>query len=422
MSNPESTFQRLRPLFLPVYLPTLVYAAGGSLLVAVQVLLALQLGLSASGVAAVTTALGAFAILSSLFAGAAVQKLGERAAVTGFSVFGAAVLTIAWALILFHSVFALAFFLIALVLFDLVDAVWAIARQGMVSDLAPPDLRGRATNLYGACQRIGRVFGPLLAAPALLVVSGEWLLPVAGAIVVAASVILVRFSPLSDATHGSGAMPDSGSVHSAEQAVTAEPEQKTKDRSAPSLWKPLLLLGFGIMVLATLRTAQSTLIPLWGKSGIALHDSTVALVVGSAAAMELVLFWPAGLALDKWGRMPVVVTALVSMGLGMFVLPAHVTLFWYAGFAMMIGLGNGVGSGIIKTMGMDVAPTDARATFFGRWQAVASVGALVSPAVAWLVMEYGSLALALQVLGGLGIVGALWMAWWTPRFIPRVRH
>lgn len=145
-------------------------------------------------------------------------------------------------------------------------------------------------------------------------------------------------------------------------------------------------------------------------------------MVGSAAAMELVLFWPAGLALDKWGRMPVVVTALVSMGLGMFVLPAHVTLFWYAGFAMMIGLGNGVGSGIIKTMGMDVAPTDARATFFGRWQAVASVGALVSPAVAWLVMEYGSLALALQVLGGLGIVGALWMAWWTPRFIPRVGH
>lgn len=408
MSHNEPVLARLKPLVIPIYLPTLVYAAGGSIVVAVQVLLALKLGLNEAGVATLITVLGALAILSSLVAGFIVQRFGEKRAVAGVSISAVAILSIACGFIYWSNEYALWIFLGALVFFDVVDAVWAIARQGMVSDLAPADLRGRATNLYGACQRIGRVFGPLFAAPFLLVFSPEWLLPLAGVIILLASGILVWLSPLANKVEV--------------QDVKATGQTLDDEIAPPSVWKPFMFLGVGIMVLAMLRTSQGTLVQLWGKTGIDLTDSTLVLVLGLASAMELVLFWPAGIVVDKWGRMPVIVTALVSMGLSMMVLPLNATLAWYAVFSMAIGLGNGVGSGIIKTMGMDIAPQMGRSTFFGRWQAIASVGALLAPALSAVVMTHGSISLALMVIGGIGVLGAFWMAWWTPRFIPRTRR
>lgn len=69
----------LRPLIAPVYVPSLVYAAGASALLPAQVLLALQMGFTAAGVAALMTWIGAFAIASSMLAGLLVDRFGERA-------------------------------------------------------------------------------------------------------------------------------------------------------------------------------------------------------------------------------------------------------------------------------------------------------------------------------------------------------
>lgn len=67
----------LRPLVAPVYVPTVVYAAGASLLVPAQVLLALRLGFDPAYVAALATWIGAFGVLASYASGAVVQRWGE---------------------------------------------------------------------------------------------------------------------------------------------------------------------------------------------------------------------------------------------------------------------------------------------------------------------------------------------------------
>lgn len=396
----DSTLGRLRPLFLPIYIPTLVYAAGVSILLPVQVLLALQLGFSESAVTLMIMAIGAFSIISSLSAGYVVQWLGEKRAVVSVSALGMFLMVVTTWFVVAKSMYAPVVFVVALVLFDVVDAVWSIARQGLVADLAPADLRGRATNLYGACQRIGKIAGPFIAGFGLLLVSSEWLLPLAALIVLGAAGLLVKYSP-----------PRAVTALSATTGLAEAPPSK--------ILKPLLLLGVGVMVLAMLRTAQESLLPLWGSSGVGLNDSTVAWVVGAAAAMELILFWPAGIALDRWGRMPVVVTALVLMGVGLWALPFSTGFAWFLCFSLLMGLGNGAGSGIVKTMGIDIAPARGRAKFFGWWQAIASCGALAAPALAFLAISGDSLPLAFRLMGLLGIAAAVWMAFWTPRFIPR---
>lgn len=388
----------LKPLWRPVYLPSLVYAAGASILGPVSVVLALQLGISASGVVALVTWLGAFSILASFVSGYAVAWLGEGRAVTIGSC--AAALALGWAAVAAWLWRDAAFWwlVLALMVCDLVDAVWSIARQSIVSDLAPPQHRGLAVNLYGACQRLGRMLGPLIVALLLLFSSPQAALPVVAAILLIAMALLLRARPAR--TTGPGGRPETGDVE-----------------AGPSLLRPLLLLGLGILVLAGMRTVKETLIPLWASDVVQLTPSAVALVAAVMSATELVLFLPAGLALDRLGRTPVVVTALLLMGIGLAILPLNTSQTWLVLCACMLGLGDGAGAGIIKTLGVDLAPRHGRAQFLGHWQTIASVGACAAPAAVTAVTTMAGLGLGIGTLGIVGMFGALWMAWWTPRFI-----
>lgn len=392
----------LAPLLAPVYLPSLGYAAGSSALVPAQVLLALDLGFSPAGVAGLMTWIGAFAIVSSLLAGRLVDRWGEHRALVVITVPGALGLIAAAAAAATDAPGARWVLVLALTAFDLVDAVWSIARQGMVADLAPPQLRGRAMNLYGACQRLGRIVGPVAAAAVLAVAGPAAVLPLSAVIVLAALVWLLRHLP---------------DRHHAEPVPSQAPAAATPTPSRAR--RALVLLGAGVLILSALRTAKETLLPLWADHGAHLPATQVALVLALASAAELVLFWPAGMASDRYGRAPVVVTAMGLMSAGLVLAPLSSGTPWLLGCVTLIGLGDGAGAGIVKTLGTDIAPTSARATFLGQWQSIASAGSLLAPAVAGAAIAVFSLPAALLLNGVVGLAGTAWMAWWTPRLVPR---
>lgn len=413
LASPTAAAADLSALIRPIYIPSLVYASGASILVPAQILLALQLGFGTAGVVAMMTWIGAFGVFASFSAGYLVAWFGERRAVLATSALGVSGLILAAFSALGGAPLAPWALIIALTIFDLVDAVWSIARQSLVAELAPEQIRGRAMNLYGACQRIGRIFGPLicaailvfapvsiaLLAAGLLVLVATWLLGISSSVRARGADIAVGKSPTSEVSSG------------AKLAVGAKKQSM----------RALAILGLGVLILSCLRTAKESLIPLWGAQELGLAAEYVALTAGIASAMELLLFWPAGWALDKLGRAPVVVTALTLMALGFLLMPANTHVAWFVGSAMLVGLGDGAGAGIIKVLGVDVAPNTRRAQFLGQWQSVASVGALAAPAAITVCMTVGTLSLAVASMGVLGIVGAVWMAWWTPRFIPRKR-
>lgn len=398
------TTESLRPLLWPVYIPTFVYAAGAAAIVPAQVLLALSLGFSAQGIAALVTFSGACAVVGSLLAGRIVDALGERRALIVVTVLGAAgLLAVGLAADPTRLAASRALLIAALSVLGLMDSVWGIARQGAVVDLSPPGRRGQAMNLYGACQRMGRVVGPVIAAGIIALTSSRTVFLAAAALIVAALVVIARTLP------GHVAPTDP------QPAAEASAEHRRARRG-------LFLLGVGILALAAVRTAKESLIPLWAATGVHLTDERVALVMGLVAAMELVLFWPAGLALDRIGRTPVVVAALATIGLGFLLMPLSRTPGWFLIASIIVGLGDGMGAGIVKTIGADLAPSQGRGRFLGQWQSVAAIGSLAAPALAGAVISAISLAAALPVMGVIGLLGAAWMAHWTPKFIPRPRR
>ena len=127
--------------------------------------------------------------------------------------------------------------------------------------------------------------------------------------------------------------------------------------------------------------------------------------------------------MDRFGRMWSVVPSMLGLGIGFLVLafshdlPASVA--WYIGVSLFLAFANGIGSGIIMTLGADLAPKDAPAAFLGAWRFTGDAGQAAAPLVVSLLTGLVSIAFASGVMGLLGLVGAGLLARFIPRYIPR---
>ena len=118
-------------------------------------------------------------------------------------------------------------------------------------------------------------------------------------------------------------------------------------------------LGLAAASLSAVRSARQVVLPLWGVS-IGLDAQTIALVVGISGAIDFALFYASGQVMDRFGRLWAALPAMMLMGAGFIALAFTHDLdsaaMWFAMFAAVLGVGNGLSSGILLTLGADVAP------------------------------------------------------------------
>ncbi|MBZ6372518.1 MAG: MFS transporter, partial [Microbacterium hominis] len=93
----------------------------------------------------------------------------------------------------------------------------------------------------------------------------------------------------------------------------------------------------------------------------------------------------------------------------------------FALFAAVLGVGNGLSSGILLTLGADVAPQDDPAPFLGSWRTLTDAGGALSPLLVSAIAAALSLSAATGVVGVIGLAGAAAFLRWVPRFVPRAR-
>ena len=91
-----------------------------------------------------------------------------------------------------------------------------------------------------------------------------------------------------------------------------------------------------------------------------------------------------------------------------------------AGVVVLIAVGNGLGSGIVMVLGADAAPVEGRAQLLGGWRLCGDVGLSGGPLVVSAVAAVAPLALACLVIGGLGLAGTAWTAYWVAREDARI--
>jgi len=380
----------LRTYGLSVYLPSLLYGIGQGAVAPIVAISALDLGASV-GVASFVVALaGLGQLVGDLPAGALAERIGERRAMLGAAFLLIAALVAA---ILATSVWVLG---VAIATTGLAGAVWHLARQAYLTEVVPFRLRARAMSTLGGVHRIGAFLGPFLGAGAvhLAGTDGSYGLHVV-AVAVAAVALL--------------GLPEPGG-RDPQAHAQAGPGMVEVARSHLPV---LRTLGLGTVLVGAVRASRQAVIPLWAAH-IGLDAATTSLIFGVAGAVDMALFYPAGKVMDRIGRAWVAVPSMVVLGIAHLVLPlAHSapTLF---GVAMVMGIGNGIGSGIIMTLGADLSPAVGRTTFLGAWRLCSDLGSSGGPLVIGVISSAVALAPAVVLMGVLGLVGAMILGRWIP--------
>jgi MFS family permease len=85
---------------------------------------------------------------------------------------------------------------------------------------------------------------------------------------------------------------------------------------------------------------------------------------------------------------------------------------------MVMSFGNGIGSGIVMTLGADVAPPDNRRRFLSMWRLMSDTGNALGPVIMSVVAGVWALAAGIVAVAGVGLAAAGALALWAPKYSP----
>jgi MFS family permease len=176
----------------------------------------------------------------------------------------------------------------------------------------------------------------------------------------------------------------------------------------------LATLGTAVVILGMSRSLRLSLLPLWADH-LGLSASTTSLIFAGAAALDVAFMWPGGWLMDTRGRMVVALPVVLSMAFACLLLPLATSVWSVALVMALIASGNGLGSGIVMTLGADASPADGRPQFLGAWRLCGDIGNTGGPLLVSAVAAVAPLATACLVVGGLVLAGAGWVGHWTHR-------
>ncbi len=384
----------LRLLAPSVFVPTVVYEIGNGAVAPILALTALQLGATPSVAGLVVALLGLGRLVGNVPAATLVNRVGDRwAMVVAAGVSGVAMLGSFFA----PHVLMLA---AATVVTGACSATFYLARQSFVTIVVPADIRAAAMSTLGGVHRIGLFIGPLVGAAAIHATNlrAAYLVAVAATVATVTLVLAVREPP-----------------HAA--AFTQRPRETA---SVASVWRDhgrmLLTLGIGVFAVGAVRAAQPTVVPLWANH-IGLDAQTTSLIFGIGAAVDMTLFYPAGRVMDRYGRLAVALPSMILLGGAMMLVPVTSSAVGLTVLTLAMGFGNGLGSGIVMTLGADVAPRDATVRFLSQWRLMHDTGNGSGPLLVAAVAAM-SLGGAIVAAGAVGLLAAAGVARWAPRYSP----
>ena len=412
----------LRKIAVAAFGPSLLFGLGeGAILPAVP-LTVRALGGSVSLAAFVVTLLGLGALASNLPASLITVRWGERRAIVGASLLGAL------GMLLAALAPGVASFAAGIVMVGMSAAVFGLARMSYLTEAVPIELRARALSTLGGVLRIGLFVGPFAAAGLMQLVglAGAWWVGIAA--LLASALLAARLADLPGDEAASARTTDG--AHSAPGEHGGPGPRDAPARAAAPGWRSILAehrrvfltVGIGVVLISAVRAARQAIIPLWAVH-IGLDAAGAALVYGLSSAIDMLVFYPAGKLMDTKGRRWAAVPCMTIMGVALLVMPFTESATPLLLAALLLGLGNGLGSGIVMTLGADHSPARGRAHFLGVWRLLSDIGSTAGPALLSLVTAAASLAAGIGACGVLALLGAALLARWVPHRPPEAdRH
>jgi MFS family permease len=379
------------PLILPFYVPAFVLFLGSALLSPVLPLYAENFQVSYAWIGAVASARALGMLLMDVPSGLLLRRLGhKRAILLGMAVTVGFRAAMSWAGSIQEAF-----------LYQLVSgfgmALYGIARHAYITEHAPKSNRGRSMALFGGLVQIAGFIGPSIGGFVAARMGLRAPFVVAGLVSVPALLSVALF------------MPDAKAAPSLVGRTSQLRKAKPVDLLEMLRGQARLLIpaGLGQFFVQMVRSGRRIIIPLFAANVLGLDVGQVGLLLTISAAVEMTMFWPAGWLMDNLGRKYSFVPSFALQAVGMACVPLAGGFAGLLACASLIGLGNGLSSGGMMTLGSDLAPDKARGEFLGIWRLIGDVGATAGPAVVGFVADGLALPSAALTLAVAGVLAAL---------------
>ncbi|MFD0705494.1 MFS transporter [Alloscardovia venturai] len=420
----RSSSDFLKHLFVPVYMPAILFSTGEGALIPVVPLTANNLGapLAISGLISGLLMIGV--VLGDIPSSLLVKRFGEA-----FAMRTAAIMAIVAAIICWKAP-NLVVLAVGVLAIGIASATFNLARHAFLTEWTPLWFRARAMSLLGGTTRIGNFIGPFLASPVIAFIGIQ---SVYWVHVVMCVSVLVLLAIMQDPEAIIARDSEAKVAHDKRMEFARQAQEKAvlqsqheggkqkKQLAIVTYFSILVRMGTAAGILQMMRAARQVILPLWGTQ-LHIPEARIALITGIAGAVDLSLFYTSGQVMDKFGRKWAAIPVLLGIGLSFIAMPLAHQEWSYVVVAICISLANGLGSGIVMTLGSDCAakfaPEDMPG-FLGGWRVFTDSGSAIGPLGISGVTALAGLPVAVIVMGAAGLLGAYMMQRYIPRYVGR---
>jgi MFS family permease len=370
-----------RSLLLAIYIPSFLLAVGQQAVMLLLPLHILQLQGSMGMAAAIVGLRGVGMMLIDVPAGMLTTRFGDRNAMLAALV-GNLMTVLAFAFV--HHFAAL---MIVALLYGVGSGAWLTARLSYVADACNPAIRGRAIATLAGIRRGGTLLGPAMGGFLAHAYSYEAAFMMTGMLMVIAIILIVLFAE-------QGARHEKDSTPHLDRLLGV----LTSNSSA------FMTAGMGALAIMLVRAARQLLIPLFGAA-IGINAAAIGLIYSLSMVVDLMMFYPAGLLMDKRGRRQAAIPCVGLLALSLALLPLTGNFTELLLVALLAGLGNGLGTGVVMTIGTDLAPLHRRGEFLGVWRLLSDLGSTIGPLLISGLTKLYTLSAATLSASGIGVAG-----------------
>lgn len=269
-------------------------------------------------------------------------------------------------------------------------SMWILGRLTYIRKSVAGQVRGRVLAGFSGIMRATRVIGPLIGSAIIAGVGFSRLFFTEALLLLSGMLLLLFFFRLPQLHRAQGA-------RESLKAVKTHYAQNRVNITAAMT---------GMFGLTVIRAARVILIPLWA-SHIGLTISQLGLILSVSALVEIALVVPAGFSVDKLGRKATLLMTIFLTAAGMLLITFTHTFSTMLAASLLIGLGNGLGSGINMIFSTDLAPDSSVGLFIGIWRIVTESGAAAGPFLVGVIADSFTLSKAPPVISLIGFLSGV---------------
>ena len=372
------------PLIFPVYIPHFLLALCSGLLIPILPLYAKSFEVSYSFVGIVLAADGLGRLLGDLPSAIILNRIGRKLAM----VLGVATVAISGAALFFASSIYVVFIL--RLIGGAGGSLWNISRYAYLTDITSTHQRGRALSVFGGVSRIGTFVGPAIGGyvAASTSIQGPFLL-FGGIAAVATFIAAIAIED------GHTSLPRPKEGHLRHIAGVFHTNRRA-----------LLTAGIGQLFAQAIRNGKTVIVPLYAAEVLGLGYEQIGLIVSISGFIDMSMFYPAGLIMDRFGRKFSIVPSFTLQAIGMALIPFSGEFTTLLLATSLIGFGNGLSSGAMMTFGADLAPREGMSEFLSLWRLIGDGGHLTAPLAIGSIADLVGLSPAAFVIAGIGLSAA----------------